>query len=635
MKSKLVGLVISMLLFATTLSVAAPLNKDEVTTENAISSVSTDWWPMFQHDLTHSGLSTSNVPATNATIWITPTDYFMRAPATIVDGKVYVTGLTLETGGRPRVFCLNSETGATIWIQDIPTGTSAIAAPAVVNNRVYIGFNNGIMYCFDAIGNGNGTTNLIWSYVTGSVISNSPAVYNGNVYFGAVNKKVYCLNATGNGNGTTNLVWSYLTGGGITYSSAAIANGRVYIASNDKKIYCLDAVGNGNGTTNVIWRYLTNGTAPLSPTIANGKVYLASDKIYCVNAQGNGDGTTNLIWMYPKSSSSSSTAIADGKVYFGTGKTIYCLNATGNGDGTTSKIWQRNVSGYQSIQSSPVIANGKVLIAAGSISQHREELYCLDAMGNGSGGTTQLWNYSFIGTPTSYTYAGPTIANDKVYFGSLFTKSVYCFYTNNAPLKPDTPTGPTSGLVGQPMTFSSKTTDPDGDQIYYQWKFGSYTTGWIGPNASGEVVHYTYMWTSPGTYKVSVKAKDSYVQGPSSDELTVVIKKTTLVIGSIAGGNNITVMIKNTGYADATQVSVLVEITGGLFVSPRNATRSFSTIAAGASAPLYVSVFGIGFGFLKPIPTITVTIGAPNVDTVLKNATARILFTKITIISEG
>lgn len=36
---------------------------------NAISSEITDWWPMFHHDLRHTGYSTSKVPKTNNTAW--------------------------------------------------------------------------------------------------------------------------------------------------------------------------------------------------------------------------------------------------------------------------------------------------------------------------------------------------------------------------------------------------------------------------------------------------------------------------------------------------------------------------------------------------------------------------------------
>ena len=49
----------------------------------------TDWWPMFRHDLSHSGSSNSAAPTTNQTLWKFNTGGQVGSPD-VVDGVVYV-----------------------------------------------------------------------------------------------------------------------------------------------------------------------------------------------------------------------------------------------------------------------------------------------------------------------------------------------------------------------------------------------------------------------------------------------------------------------------------------------------------------------------------------------------------------
>jgi hypothetical protein len=82
---------------------------------------------------------------------------------------------------------------------------------------------------------------------------------------------------------------------------------------------------------------------------------------------------------------------------------------------------------------------------------------------------------------------------------------------NYPPETPDKPVGPTAGRPGVSYIYSSKTNDPDGDQIYYMfdWNDGSYSD-WLGPFLSGDVVTISHMWATPGIFTVRLKAMDSY-----------------------------------------------------------------------------------------------------------------------------
>ena len=89
----------------------------------------------------------------------------------------------------------------------------------------------------------------------------------------------------------------------------------------------------------------------------------------------------------------------------------------------------------------------------------------------------------------------------------------WCFRTycmeNSPPNKPSIPTGTNSGKAGNSYTYSTSTTDPESDQIYYlfDWDDGE-TSGWLGPYNSGQVASSSHVWSAQGSYQIRVKAKD-------------------------------------------------------------------------------------------------------------------------------
>ncbi len=73
------------------------------------------------------------------------------------------------------------------------------------------------------------------------------------------------------------------------------------------------------------------------------------------------------------------------------------------------------------------------------------------------------------------------------------------------------PSGPSSGNVGQNLSYSSTVTDPDGDQVYVQFDWGDgHTSSWIGPFPSGQSRSSSHNWSSPGSYCVKARGKDTH-----------------------------------------------------------------------------------------------------------------------------
>ncbi len=98
---------------------------------------------------------------------------------------------------------------------------------------------------------------------------------------------------------------------------------------------------------------------------------------------------------------------------------------------------------------------------------------------------------------------------------------------SNAPLKPVAPEGINSGRINEEYTYTASTTDPDEDELFYQFDWGNGDfSEWIGPYNSGDIAEATYTWTEKEDYEIRVKAKDEFgFESPWSDPLSISIPK--------------------------------------------------------------------------------------------------------------
>ncbi len=129
-----------------------------------------------------------------------------------------------------------------------------------------------------------------------------------------------------------------------------------------------------------------------------------------------------------------------------------------------------------------------------------------------------LYQYYSGGGSTQYYFEAYNVLGDS-------SVKIWRNNPSDAPATPDKPTGPNHGILNTEYTFSSKTTEPDGDQIYYMFSWGDGTySEWIGPYDSGTTVTDTHFWSIVGTYDVKVSAKDTYgAQSAWSVPLTISI----------------------------------------------------------------------------------------------------------------
>jgi len=103
--------------------------------------------------------------------------------------------------------------------------------------------------------------------------------------------------------------------------------------------------------------------------------------------------------------------------------------------------------------------------------------------------------------------------------------SLSLWVSSPPPAQPTKPSGPVLGIWNSVYTYTSTTTEPENEQIYYRFNWDDGTnSGWVGPYNSGETGMASHTWTELGTYNVTVKAKDIHGSGSVlSEPLTVVI----------------------------------------------------------------------------------------------------------------
>ncbi|MBM4083668.1 MAG: hypothetical protein FJ272_02675, partial [Planctomycetes bacterium] len=138
----------------------------------------------------------------------------------------------------PRLIALDMATGRSKWTQNIVSpGQSAnerkvvLCSPAVWDGKVFLGFDGGLMFAFDAA-----KGNKLWTFEAGGAIRSSPSVsaQDGLLYFGSHDGHLYALDAR-----TGHERWRFKTAGKVT-SSPCPADGVVFVGSDDGHLYALE-----------------------------------------------------------------------------------------------------------------------------------------------------------------------------------------------------------------------------------------------------------------------------------------------------------------------------------------------------------------------------------------------------------
>ncbi len=206
-------------------------------------------------------------------VWRVKTDGQIESSPAVADGAVYFTAEEPTAGA---LYKLDANSGALIWKQQLPYeyqftgGTEMLGSPSVANGMVFASSDLRSYYGIDAA-----TGDFVWNFTDPDAmefIVSSPIYVNGDLFI--IDKfNIACLNAT---NGHT--IWSFYTGDEL-YISPSYADGKIYIVTSERHIYILDATNNGTKIATAT----TPSSSWSSPTIANGRLYVGCNdwNVYC------------------------------------------------------------------------------------------------------------------------------------------------------------------------------------------------------------------------------------------------------------------------------------------------------------------------------------------------------------------
>ena len=508
---------------------------------------SNDPWPMFHHDLQHTGRSPFTGPANPSQKWaFTAEGVIYSSPAISADGTVYF-------GAHGGNFYAIKPDGTQKWVYK--TNGDVNSSPTIgVDGTIYVGSRDHKLYAFNSDGS------VKWTFLTKNWVESSPIIgVDGTIYISSEDKNLYAINPDGTqkwiftagnwldstpalgtdgtiyiGSDDKNLYainpdgtqkWIFTAGGYIRSSPIISVDGTIYFGSLDKKIYAVDINGKQK------WVYLTGGSIDSTPAIASdGTIYVGSrdNNFYAFNTNGT------LKWLFKTSQSIySSPAIgADNTIYFGSDDSkLYAINPNG------VQKWVFTTKGF--IHSSPAIgSDGTIYI--GSYDDSDKNLY---AIGNGTAPTLTITpptatlntgaTQQFTANPATgvtWTATGGTISKTGLYTAGNTAGT----YTVTAKNTTDTATASVTITAAQTLTITPPTATLNSGATQQFTASPSTGVAWL---ATGGTISNTGLYTAgntAGTFVVTAKS----AAGTATASVTITAKPTLATPVQVAPQNN-------------------------------------------------------------------------------------------------
>jgi outer membrane protein assembly factor BamB len=277
------------------------------------------------------------------------------------------------------------------------TGDAIWSSPAIAENTVYFGSNDGMIYAVSAKDGKE-----VWRFKTGGRVLSCPTLVGPHLYALSDDGYLYKLDRR-----SAKLVWKFDTHGGdvarefpspasSTYdyltSAASISDGTVFIGSADKKLYAVDA-----DTGQEKWHFETKGIIRSTPVVAAGLVFIGSydHNVYAVDA-----ATGALRWQHDTLKEVvSSPLIVDSTIYIGSRSSdLFAFDAV------TGKIKWKFFYWSSWVESSARMRDGILYIG----SSDYQLLFAIDAKAG-----KRVWNVNLDGS----VWSTPAVTNRSVYVG--------------------------------------------------------------------------------------------------------------------------------------------------------------------------------------------------------------------------
>ncbi len=98
----------------------------------------------------------------------------------------------------------------------------------------------------------------------------------------------------------------------------------------------------------------------------------------------------------------------------------------------------------------------------------------------------------------------------KIIFFSLVLLTLFNCSENSSPETSSAPSGPSTAEAHSYLSYTFSTTDPDGDDISYQFDWGDGNLSeWTDFMEAGQTISQNYVWRETGTFSIKVRAMDT------------------------------------------------------------------------------------------------------------------------------
>jgi outer membrane protein assembly factor BamB len=353
-------------------------------------------WPMFHHDIEHTGRSPYVGPSTSTCKWSYATADNVRSSAVIsADGTIYLYA-------RDTLYAFDPD-GSVEWTyvtegKQFPFYDYNTCTPAIDSTgSIFLGDDAGYIYAIASDGA------LKWTEHGGEVgYYTSPAIGpDGTIYIaksdplGGEGDYVLLYSYTDNGTSGT-LNWSFRIAADLLHSSPAVVGDTIYIGGF---YHYLAAVVDNGSYASLKWSYDLGIAPKSSPAIGpDGTVYIGStaNKLWAINDDGN---SASLKWSYTTGDDVNSTPAIDavGNIYVGSyDAKLYAIDTSG-----TLK-WSLSLGDV--LHSPAIDADGIIYVGSND-----DRLYAINSNG------TIKWVYR----TDDNVWSSPAIGPDgTIYFGS-------------------------------------------------------------------------------------------------------------------------------------------------------------------------------------------------------------------------
>ncbi|MFH2036892.1 MAG: PQQ-binding-like beta-propeller repeat protein [Candidatus Zixiibacteriota bacterium] len=366
-------------------------------------------WPMFRHDVKHTGMSPYTGPGQPVLKWTYLTnDGVASSPSIGADGTIYVgSGWLWRLQTDSALYAINPD-GTLKWKYLAEGGV--FSSPAIdQDGTIYFGsFDHNVYAIEDSVTYGKKK----WNFLTGLWVMGSPIISDdGSVYIGALNSKFYALNSDGN------LKWEDQVGWCVFSSAAFDDFGHIIVGSKDHNLYAYNDLETdfSYAWTYSIGTFYDGHLIDASPAIGpDGTVYFACDQ-YGAGGAGQDpvhidtslfalhpDGSFKWLYVVGDGVESSPAVGPNGMIYFGSYDS--CFYALYDAGSHPELKWKYKTNGV--VDASPTIgADGTIYIGS-----RDSTMYAFNPDG------TILWTFKADGDIES----SVTINGDGViYFGGM------------------------------------------------------------------------------------------------------------------------------------------------------------------------------------------------------------------------